>query len=232
MSEYWLDPNGTISRNGTTYSLYWEQFESSTNWTIVELWKSTYIYDTTNSNWNGVTYQGHYVIYEDVVYGTTASAAPNPGTIPPQDPAWFRIYSMSPNTTYNYGTSSVTLLSANNNNIIQMNNRLYWCYDVANYSFGNVNRTLEDGINIYINKKYKNLLVNIYVNDNTLDKLSDVDRDDLYSDIYSKLTAHNFMNAINDLDNKYDQTKDSDLLNVRDEMMALINKLKYLLTLK
>jgi len=203
MSEYWLDPNGTISRNGTTYSLYWEKFDSPTNWNIVELWNPTSTYDTTNSNWTSVTYQGHYVIYEDVVFGMTSSLAV-PGTIPPQDPAWFRIYSMSPNTTYNYGTSSVTLSGRNDNNIIVMNNRLYWCYNVANYSFGNVNRTLENGINIYINKKYKNLLVNIYVNDNTLDKLSDVDRDDLYSDIYSKLTAHNFMNAINDLDNKYD----------------------------
>ena len=63
------------------------------------------------------------------------------------------------------------------------------------------------------------MLVNIYVNDNTYansyydydkvkyliskDTLSNSDRDDLYSDIYSKLTAHNFMNAINDLSNKY-----------------------------
>ncbi len=35
-----------------------------------------------------------------------------------------------------------------------------------------------------------------------------------------------------DLNNKYDKTKDSDLLNLRDEIMGLINKLKYLLTLK
>jgi hypothetical protein len=34
------------------------------------------------------------------------------------------------------------------------------------------------------------------------------------------------------LNNKYDETKDSDLLNIRDEMMAKINRLKYLLTLK
>jgi DNA-binding ferritin-like protein len=35
-----------------------------------------------------------------------------------------------------------------------------------------------------------------------------------------------------DLNNKYDKTKDSDLLNIRDEMMSLVNRLKYLLTLK
>ena len=57
----------------------------------------------------------------------------------------------------------------------------------------------------------------------------------LVSDM-KELDPVNFSDAVVefllDLDNKYDQTKDSDLLNVRDEMMALINKLKYLLTLK
>jgi DNA-binding ferritin-like protein len=57
----------------------------------------------------------------------------------------------------------------------------------------------------------------------------------LVSDM-KELDPVNFSDAVVefllDLDNKYDQTKDSDLLNVRDEMMGLINKLKYLLTLK
>ena len=35
-----------------------------------------------------------------------------------------------------------------------------------------------------------------------------------------------------DLSNKYDSTRDSDLLNIRDEIMGEINKLKYLLSLK
>lgn len=34
------------------------------------------------------------------------------------------------------------------------------------------------------------------------------------------------------LNNKLDNTRDSDLLNLRDEMLGAINKLKYLLTLK
>ena len=49
----------------------------------------------------------------------------------------------------------------------------------------------------------------------------------LVSDM-KELDPVNFSDAVVE----YDQTKDSDLLNVRDEMMALINKLKYLLTLK
>jgi hypothetical protein len=34
------------------------------------------------------------------------------------------------------------------------------------------------------------------------------------------------------MDDKLDRTKDTDLLNIRDEMLAEINKLKYLLTLQ
>lgn len=34
------------------------------------------------------------------------------------------------------------------------------------------------------------------------------------------------------LNNKLDNSRDSDLLNLRDEMLAAVNKLKYLLTLK
>ena len=198
VTEYWLDTN-------KNHNLYWDESDSSTNWSIVELWKSNVTYDSNSSNWRTVSKKGYYVIYEDVVYVTIVT--PNPGIIPPQDSSWKRVYSMVPDTNYSYGNNSVTLIGLNDNNIILMNNRLYFCniadYNV-NYMTGILNRTLEDGINIYINKKYKNILVNIYINDNTLDKLSDVDRDDLYSDLYSKLTAHNFMNAINDLDNKYD----------------------------
>ena len=34
-----------------------------------------------------------------------------------------------------------------------------------------------------------------------------------------------------ELSEEYDERKDSDLLNIRDEMLASVNKLKYLLTL-
>ena len=37
---------------------------------------------------------------------------------------------------------------------------------------------------------------------------------------------------LDDLNNELDSTKDSDLLNIRDEMKAVLNQLKYLLMLK
>lgn len=37
---------------------------------------------------------------------------------------------------------------------------------------------------------------------------------------------------LDDLNNEFEAEKDSDLLNIRDEMKAVLNRLKYLLTLK
>lgn len=51
-----------------------------------------------------------------------------------------------------------------------------------------------------------------------------------------EVSVTDFLNEIRDfllgLSNELDSTKDSDLLNIRDEMLALTNKLNYLLTLK
>lgn len=182
-------------------SRYWNISPThSTIWNIVELWKYDKSYDDTNYTWNSPIFdRGHYVVYEDVVWGTTQS--PSPSVIPPNDSKWFRVYSLLPDTNYQYGN----VISSNN--LIEMNNRLYWCIDnqpsVIDTNI-QLNKTLENGINIYVNRKFKNVLVNIYINDNTYDKLSNVDRDDLYTDIYSKITASNFINSINDLSNKYD----------------------------
>ncbi len=152
---------------------------------------------------------GHYVIFNDDVWVTLGS--PTKG-IPPSTPNWIKVYSLSVDTKfpYNYKNNSVELFDYNK--IIYMNNSLYMCIDNPNSS------TLENGINIFINKKYKNVLVNIYINDNTYsivkdaeyntwvtskDLLSKTNRDDIYTDIFSKLSANNIMNAINDLENKH-----------------------------
>ena len=57
------------------------------------------------------------------------------------------------------------------------------------------NKTLENGIKIYVNKKWKNILVNIFINDATITNTRNSDRDDLYSLVNKKLTANNFIKS-------------------------------------
>ncbi len=59
----------------------------------------------------------------------------------------------------------------------------------------NSKSTLKNGINIYINNKWKNILINIYISDNTLLNISDSDRDLLYNELNKKITAYNFIQA-------------------------------------
>ena len=71
--------------------------------------------------------------------------------------------------------------------------------------------TLDNGITIYINKKWKNVLVNISINDNTihstnqkvLDETKNIERDELYVETNKRLTAANIIQQINDLDTLY-----------------------------
>lgn len=209
------------------YRELWTVTNSNSIWDKVELWSSQKDYLVTNSNWNTIFTPGHYVIYDDVVYVTITDT--NRGIIPPLDINWKRVYSLVQNTNFQYSSD----FNNNFNPIVKMNNRLYLCRQngiVTNTSTGGRGSspittitslsTLENGINIFINKKWKNVLVNIYVNDNTFsqtinidnlgtiaiskDLISNTNRDNLYNDIYSKLSANNFMNAINDLSNFYD----------------------------
>jgi hypothetical protein len=55
---------------------------------------------------------------------------------------------------------------------------------------------MEGGIKIYINKKFRNVLVRIEVSDTSL-KVKNINRDDMYNRSFSDVTAFNFINAIN-----------------------------------
>lgn len=185
IDKYWTYSDGL---NTLIYNRYWTLTNSNTpNWLVVNLWNHSKIYETND-----------YVVYDDTLYKCTST---NYNTQPDLSiNNWKRIYSMSPDTNFlysTYGTMSAYMEKIISNNILYTNNRYYLCTGNSNSS------TLDSGINIYINKKYKNILINIYVNDNTLPNISNTNRDNLYNDLYSNLTAFNFMNAINDISNKY-----------------------------
>lgn len=195
-------------------SLFWYETNARPIWREVPFWQPDRDYSTPI--WSHGPYSGNYVYWNDTVWAIDLIANPNPevGTPPDKNSEWKRIWSMEQDTSFAYsqGTSGV-LRYTSQNGIIKMNNRFYLC--VSNTS----SATLENGITIYVNRKRKNVLINIFVNDNTYTKsvpnqffegwilgkntLNNTNRDSLYNDLYSKLTANNFINAINDLENKY-----------------------------
>ena len=189
----------------------WEQTELQTRWKKVGLWKSDFDY-SLSSSWNTSLFsRGNYVIHEDVVYGSTMS--PVVGKLPVFDANWNRIYSVVPDTTFFYSSEFTS------NPILEMNGKYYKSindkYPPTPDPTLFYNYSLDNGIFIIINEKFQNVLVNIYVNDNTYSKsalvntitsvvetrLKNTNRDDLYTTVFEKLSANNFINALNDLSN-------------------------------
>lgn len=128
-----------------------------------------------------------YTVHNDILWRIATSVyTDEPGTTL----AWSRAYSLVDDTTFQYNNT------INGNNTIKFNNRYYYCSSTAS------NATLENGANVYINNTNKEILLHIYINDNTYNNVKNVERDQLYTDIYSKLTANNIMNYINNPDTK------------------------------
>jgi hypothetical protein len=140
-----------------------------------------------------------YVVHNEILYqyylGRRGFFPPLlPGLEPGIYNDWQRRYSLIPDTDFRYNRSYIE----NGNPIILLNDKYYMSTNgTASTS------TLDNGIIIYINKKWKNILININISDNTYTNVSSTNRDDLYNELYKKLTATNFMAAINDITNKY-----------------------------
>jgi hypothetical protein len=132
-------------------------------------------------NWSGVYSTDEYVIKDEILY--KAIAPTTNLDVPGISNKWLEQYSVLPKSNKVYDSDS----------IVYINNKYY-------YSKGE--NKLQDGITVYINKKWKNILININVNDGTYE-VSNINRDDLYTEIYSKLTAANFIRCLNDISNKY-----------------------------
>lgn len=176
--------NNLVSLNSAKIFNYWSATQSSSpKWKEVPLWASNSIYG-----------QNKLVAYNDIVYLSTATTSSS--DIPGISSIWERRYSLVPDTNFNYQPNNQQI----GNPIIEMNDEFYLINSNSSSS------TLENGIVIYINKKWKNILVNINISDNTLSNLTNTDRDDLYKKIYRKLSAFNFIQAVNDLSSKYDFT--------------------------
>lgn len=178
---------------------YWvevsEPSASLLKWSKIELWDKNKTYTTG------------YVIYNEVLYFLTSGTATGED-IPGISSKWTRIYSFLPDTSFKY--------SLYDNPFIIINDNWYHCKfnpgqikQGKNISPGEL--TLDSGITIYINKKWKNVLINIAINDNTIqsnsnsimDETRNLERDHLYVETNGRLTAANFIKQINDLDTLY-----------------------------
>ena len=152
-------------------------------WKLVEIW---------NPNKSYIT--GSYVVHNEILYNNSFTILP--GLEPGIYNGWERRYSLIPDTDFKYNIN-YTEDNTNGNPIILLNDKYYLSTNKS------IESTLDNGIIIYINKKWKNILVNINISDNTYTNVSSTNRDDLYNELYKKLTATNFMAAINDITNKY-----------------------------
>ena len=147
----------------------------SSKWDQISIWISDESYGVDS-----------YVVYNRTLYKCNSETD---NDIPGISPKWTRLYSFEPDSDIVY--------SPTNNEIIGLSGNYYICAFNKDY-------TLDNGITIYINKKWKNVLINIAVNDNTLSGIDNVDRNHLYSRSNTKITANNFIKQINDLDSKYE----------------------------
>lgn len=191
------------NRNKFDDSLSWEIMSSvvptneSFKWKLVEIWNPNKTYPILS-----------YIVHNEILYqnnnrikntfSTALQYAEMPiGLEPGISNKWLRKYSLIPDTDFKYNRN-YTEDNKNGNPIILLNDKYYMSTNgTASVS------TLDNGIIIYINKKWKNILVNINISDNTYTNVSSTNRDDLYNELYKKLTAVNFMSAINDITNKY-----------------------------
>jgi hypothetical protein len=149
---------------------------SSTKWNKVRLWDEDISYQPEQ-----------FVVFNKILYKSNTNT--EVGIEPSSSANWTRIYSFEPDSDIIY--------SETNNPIIKFNGEYWLCEN-------NPNLTLDNGITIYINQKWKNVLVNISINDNTVNFIQNYERDLLYSDFNSRLTASNFIKQINSLESKSD----------------------------
>lgn len=170
-----------------------------------EIWKRHWVkiepVDTKISRWveiqiwhPGTTYVPKtYIAHHGILYISNSKATNiSSGEEPGVSDLWDRLYGFEPDTDIKY--------QPYRNPLIRMNNEYY---QIISNPW---EKTLENGINIYINKKWKHVFVNIAINDNTITGLNNKDRDDLYISLNKKLTAMNLIESINNLSNKKDFT--------------------------
>lgn len=188
--------NSSIWRDSNQNAIsYWVVSNLSQIWKVVEIWSSNYTYYYNSITGDGTIDKGNsilvdtpgypYVILDNVLYQLNSSYSSNQS--PRTSKSWNKIY------TLNQDTDSIVTV----NSIISMNNSYYICTSNDN------DEKLNSGVSVYVNNVFKNVLINICISDNTLPNITNSDRDAIYTDLYSVITANNLINSLSDISNKY-----------------------------
>lgn len=196
-SQFKPDSNLEFYNNlSNSYEKYWKKVEINSEWNLISDEKIKLIFNNKKIKWSkillwtdSVNYnKDQYVIHNDVIFKSKLDLIKD-SIEPNKSNNWERVYSLSPDTNLVYNQLNPYLI---------MNNTLYKLLSNTN------NSTLDNGIRVYVNKRWKNILINIYINDNTLLNIKNSNRDLLYNSLYNKLVASNFINYINRITNRYD----------------------------
>lgn len=163
---------GFSINNGNTENIgqYWiiDNNQNNSKWNEIEIWSPEKKYVKDN-----------FIYYNNTVYKANNDIGINQ---PPSiNNLWIKIYSLVPESNFRYEPNYLLIMNSN------------YYYLVSNPN----KESLDNGIEIYINKKWKNILIYINNSDNTLPYISDVERDLMYDLLYNNLTAFNFINSIN-----------------------------------
>lgn len=174
-SNYWVE-----IPNPLNWYAYEESFSSED---IKDIWTKIPVWDNNEKYFNeDYVYQSESIfkcISDDILNGDEPGKSSN----------WEFVYS--------FEVIDDKIYSDTLNPIVKISDVHYLC------TF-NRDLKLNSGINIYINEKFKNVFINISINDNTTSNIENCERDILYNEVNSRLTAANFIRQINDLDSKYD----------------------------
>jgi hypothetical protein len=134
---------------------------------------------------------------------------------PDKESGWLRVHSFEPKSDISYGTK------ISENNIVSQNYVDKIC--IHNSKPSTPDPTIkyidkfDDGVTIYVNKKHKNILINLYVNDNfntVFNKvgtdyipkqnfITNTNRDILYLAGFDKFTARNFTRILTNPSEKF-----------------------------
>ena len=170
------------------------------NWKLIQLWNVNNTYVTDD-----------LTVYNSVLYKKNVNEIDN--NTPNISKKWDILYELYPQGNY------IPKIGLSYN----INNTYYLCSDNPNSEY------LDNGIDIYINYKYQNILINIYNNDNTLPYVSNIDRDYVYNNLYSKLCSANIINIMNNPSYYYNYSKLLRYIIIKDNIKVYdINNIKEL----